>query len=108
MDQGPAQQPLPEAQHYEPQQQAPPQPQQARRAPPIKKFRAGGVSASVWENKDREGRVYHTVSFERGYKDQQGVWQSTSSLHVNDLPKGALVLQRAYEYLLFELPGGEN
>ncbi len=68
--------------------------------PPLKKFRAGAVCATVWQNhaKDGDGE-YKTVSFERGYKDKDGVWKSTSSLRVSDLPRASLVLQKAYEYL---------
>ena len=67
------------------------------------KFRAGAICATVWKNdgvsKDGEATEYRTVSFERGYKDKNGEWKSTSSLRVNDLPRAALVLQKAYEYI---------
>jgi hypothetical protein len=67
---------------------------------PLKKFRIGPVAATVWNNhtKDGEGE-YKTVSFERSYKDKEGAWKTTSSLRFNDLPKAALVLQKAYEFL---------
>jgi len=32
---------------------------------------------------------------------QDGEWNTTNSLRVNDLPKAALVLQKAYEYISF-------
>ncbi|RME31919.1 hypothetical protein D6789_01170 [Candidatus Woesearchaeota archaeon] len=66
---------------------------------PLKKFRAGAVSATIWTNTSKEGGEYNTVSFERGYKDKDGTWKTTSSLRLNDLPKAALVLTKAYEYL---------
>jgi len=67
---------------------------------PIKKFRAGAVVATVWNNKTKEGDgEYQTVSFDRSYKDKEGAWQRTTSLRMNDLPKAALVLQKAYEYI---------
>jgi len=67
---------------------------------PIKKFRAGPISATVWNNHAKEGESeYKTVSFERNYKDKEGAWKTTTSLRMNDLPKAALVLQKAYEYL---------
>ncbi len=67
---------------------------------PVKKFRAGAISATVWNNTTKDGESeYKTVSFERGYKDPDGVWKSTSSLRMSDLPKASLVLQKAYEYL---------
>jgi len=70
---------------------------------PERKFRAGAICATVWKNagisKDGQQTQYRTVSFERGYKDRDGEWKSTSSLRVNDLPRAALVLQKAYEYI---------
>ena len=67
---------------------------------PVKKFRAGPISATVWNNHAKEGESeYKTVSFERNYKDKDGAWKTTTSLRMNDLPKAALVLQKAFEYL---------
>ncbi|MBU1199438.1 MAG: hypothetical protein KKF46_01180 [Nanoarchaeota archaeon] len=70
---------------------------------PVKKFRAGAISATVWENqnKSKQGEVisYKSVSFERNYKDANGQWQKTSSLRMSDLPKAALVINKAYEFL---------
>ncbi len=75
---------------------------------PLKKFRAGAVCATVWLNKVREGEgEYKTVSFERSYKDKDGVWKTTTSLRVNDLPRAALVLQKAYEYIAFHNESAE-
>ncbi len=71
---------------------------------PEKRFSTGVVTATVWQNagKGRNGEVvsYRTVSLQRRYKDKNGVWQSASSFRVNDLPKAALVLEKAYEYLV--------
>ena len=71
---------------------------------PEKKFSTGVVTATVWQNngKGRNGETvaYRTVSLQRRYKDKNGVWQTANSLRVNDLPKAALVLQKAYEYLV--------
>ena len=33
------------------------------------------------------------------------MWKSTASLRVNDLPKAALVLNKAYEYLVLRSTG---
>lgn len=73
---------------------------------PEKKFRAGAVSATVWLNHGQrqsgEETEYRTISFERSYTDKDGKWQSSNSLRVNDLPKAQVVLNRAYEYLVFK------
>ena len=65
--------------------------------PPVKKFRFGGVTASVWENSTKEGKKFHTVSVERAYRDSNDEWQNTQVLRHSDLPKVVLVLQKAYE-----------
>ena len=71
---------------------------------PEKRFSTGAVAATVWQNagKSRNGEAisYRTVSLQRRYKDKNGVWQTANSLRVNDLPKAALVLQKAYEYVV--------
>lgn len=79
---------------------------QSKENQPEKKFRAGPISATIWRNKSQKsaesGDVgeYRTISIERSYTDKDGKWQSTNSMRVNDLPKAALVLQRAYEHLV--------
>ncbi len=69
---------------------------------PEKKFRSGAICATVWNNQtEKDGKVieYRTVSFDRNYQDKNNEWQTTNSLRVNDLPRAALVLQKAYEYI---------
>ncbi len=69
---------------------------------PEKKFVSGPISATVWLNQaaGKDGVVnFRTVSFQRRYKDKNGVWQNSATLRVNDLPRASLVLQKAYEYL---------
>ncbi|MBI2668689.1 hypothetical protein HYX14_02495 [Candidatus Woesearchaeota archaeon] len=80
---------------------------------PEKKFRAGGISATVWLNKGKktngEESEYRTISIERNYTDKEGKWQSTNSLRLNDLPKAVVALQKAYEHLVLheqDLKGG--
>lgn len=73
---------------------------------PEKKFRAAPVSATIWANqgtsKNGESVTYRTISLERNYKDKEGKWQKTNSFRINDLPKAALVLNKAYEYLVLK------
>lgn len=75
---------------------------------PEKKFRAGAITATVWQNegKTKEGKEtkYMTVSFERSYRDNNEEWQTTNSLRMNDLPKAALVLTKAYEFIALNDP----
>ena len=72
---------------------------------PEKKFRAGAIAATVWKNvgvskKTGEPTEFRTISLQRGYKDKNDEWQNTTSMRVNDLPRAALVMQQAYEYLV--------
>ncbi|MAG08440.1 hypothetical protein CMO89_03130 [Candidatus Woesearchaeota archaeon] len=70
---------------------------------PEKKFRAGAVCATIWENmgktKEGEPTAYKTISVERNYKDKNDEWKSTNSFRVNDLPRLSLVLSKAYEHV---------
>ncbi|MBD3361319.1 hypothetical protein GF358_00850 [Candidatus Woesearchaeota archaeon] len=70
---------------------------------PEKKFRAGAISATIWKNNgERNGQSveFNTISLTRAYKDKGGNWKNSSSLRISDLPKAALVLNKAYEHLI--------
>jgi hypothetical protein len=73
---------------------------------PETKFRAGAVAATVWKNDavkaDGTKGEFFTVSLERNYRDKDGNWKTSSSMRVNDLPKAALVLQKAYEHCILK------
>lgn len=78
---------------------------------PVKKFRSGAISATVWSNKiDKDGMTseYKTISFDRRYKTKDtDEWKSTKSLRVSDIPKALLVLSKAYEYTSLSDEDGE-
>ena len=74
---------------------------------PEKKFSTGAVRATIWKNSGKnkttgEAVEYRTISIDRSYKDKNDEWQSTNSLRVNDLPKAALVLNKAYEFIVLK------
>ncbi len=76
---------------------------------PAMKFSTGAISATVWKNQGvgKDGPTeFATVTLERRY-NKDGQWQSTSSLRVNDLPKASLVLQKAFEFLVFHAKEAE-
>lgn len=79
---------------------------------PEKKFRAGPVSATIWNNvgQSRTGELtaYKTVSLERVYKDKNGAWQNTNSLRVADLPRAVVALSKAYEHLILRETGEQG
>lgn len=77
---------------------------------PERKFKAGAVSATVWKNeKTNNGQsfAFFTITLERSYKDKNGEWQKTNSLRINDLPKAAMVLNKAYEFTVLKEQGEE-
>lgn len=69
------------------------------------KFRAGAISATIWLNQGQNQKTgetsnFRTISLQRGYKDKNDQWQNTNTFRLNDLPRAALVLTKAYEYLV--------
>ena len=52
--------------------------------PPVAKIRIGLVTASIWERSTENG-LFHSVTFERRYRDGDGNWRSTSGYHRGDL-----------------------
>ena len=50
---------------------------------PVKTMNIGTCSAAIWANR-RDGRVYYSAKFERGYK-QEGDWKSTQYFSRDDL-----------------------
>jgi len=77
---------------------------------PAKKFKAGAVSATIWNNEafvDGKIAVYSTISLQRTYKDKSGKWQHAQSLRLADIPKAVLVLNEAYKELALAQPANE-
>ena len=52
--------------------------------PPVAKLRIGLLSASIWERTADTG-TFHSVTFERRYRDGEGNWKSSHSYTSNDL-----------------------
>ncbi len=70
---------------------------------PVSKITLYPVSAAIWKNEtvkaDKNGngeRAYYSVTFERGYKDETGKWQSSDSFYLSDLLLLAKVADRAH------------
>jgi len=80
-------------------------------ANPKKRFKCGGVTASVWENEQtaNDGAfTVESVSFSRRYRKSDGEWDSAASFCKNDLPKLQVVCQQAYEFLNAKQPQTES
>jgi len=78
---------------------------------PIKKFRAGSISATIWKNtgkdKNQKDTEFKTITIDRSYTDKEDKWQTTNSMRINDLPKVELVARKAYEYLTLKEDGNK-
>ena len=78
----------------------------AGRRLPEKSFKSSGISVSIWQNpvvnKNGQPGVYQTVSLDKRYMDKNGVWQSSGSFRINDLPKVTLLLNKAFEYIVLK------
>lgn len=68
---------------------------------PEKKFRAGAITVTIWRNETEKGS-FNSVQLDRSYKDKEDNWKKTNSLRLNDLPKAALLLNKAYEYIVLK------
>lgn len=64
---------------------------------PSMKFRIGAVTATVWENGEKDNTFY-TVNLSRSYKDGDE-WKNSDSLNYGDLLNAAKVLERAESWI---------
>ena len=69
---------------------------------PKRKYSAGSVVASIWQNQAKDGSEFFSVSLDKRYKDADGQWKSSSSFKNSDLPKAMLVLQKSYEFMVLK------
>lgn len=73
-------------------------------AEPVMKFRAGAIQTAVWKNvnkgKNNADFTSYSVTWERGYKDKDGKWQSSQSLMTADIPKLQLLLAKCYDWIV--------
>ena len=70
---------------------------------PAAKFRFGNVTATVWENpqKNEQGEEYilHSIVVERNYKDKNEEWQTTNNFTFNDLVGVKIVSEEALKFI---------
>ncbi len=73
---------------------------------PLKKFTAGAVVGSIWENEvalpTGGSRTMLKVQLERRYKDRNGEWKSTTHFGRNEIPLAQYVLHKAFELIVEE------
>ena len=74
--------------------------------PPVARLRIGLINASIWERATDKG-TFHSVSFERRYKDAAGNWQTTHSFDTSDLLALAKLADQAHSKIL-DIRNGED
>lgn len=67
---------------------------------PVAEVRLGAVKAAIWENDTEGGDVYHSVTFERLYRTDEGDWRSAASFRGGELLLLAKVADAAHTRLL--------
>ena len=70
---------------------------------PVAKFKAGQVSAAIWENEvSVNGRTVTMLkaTVERRYKDRDGQWKSSASFGRNEIPLAVYCLQKSFEHII--------
>ena len=71
---------------------------------PVAKFRAGQVSAALWQNDIQvKGQTVKVLkaTVQRRYKDKDsGEWKSSMSFSRNEIPLAIYCLQRAFEKII--------
>ena len=80
-------------------------------AKPVAKFKAGQISAALWENEITAKNGYKATmlkaSVQRRYKDRDGQWKSSGSFSRNEIPLAIYCLQKAFEKII-EVQIGEG
>ena len=67
---------------------------------PVKKFRIGYITATVWKNETEEGRSYFSTSIVRSYRDKDTeAWKETNSYSHDDLLNVARLAERAEAFI---------
>ena len=71
-----------------------------KHARPAHEVRIGAIKAAIWANRS-EGGVYHTVTFDRRYKDGEE-WKTSTSFGRNDLLTLAKLADEAHSWIMQE------
>jgi len=65
---------------------------------PLHTIRAGGVKATVWQNRGEDGQAFLTTLIVRSYRDGNGDWKETNTFMPHQLPQLELAARKAYEF----------
>jgi hypothetical protein len=67
---------------------------------PVKTFRIGDCSASIWAREfvaQGQPRTFYSTTLERSYKDRDGAWKYTKSFDLDSLGSVVALCQQASE-----------
>jgi len=70
---------------------------------PLSKFKAGQVSAAIWENQVQvKGKAVTMLkaTVQHRYKDKGGEWKSSQSFSRNEIPLAIYCLQQVFEKII--------
>lgn len=70
---------------------------------PLSRFKAGHVSAALWENQVQvKGKAVTMLkaTVQCRYKDKDGDWKSSQSFSRNEIPLAIYCLQQAFEKII--------
>ena len=80
-------------------------------AKPVAKFKAGQISAAIWENditvKGRQVTMLK-ATIQRRYKDKDGQWKSGGNFGRNEIPLAIYCLQKSFEHMIEGQKDDEN
>jgi hypothetical protein len=74
---------------------------------PVSKVTLYPISAAIWRNENAKGDTFFNVTFERSYKDDEGIWQSASTFNAGDLLLLAKVADRSHSEV-YKLRAGDR
>ena len=73
-------------------------------AKPVAKFKAGQISAALWENeitaKNGGKATMLKATVQRRYKDKNGDWKSSGSFSRNEIPLAIYCLMQAFKVMV--------
>ena len=76
--------------------------EESNKTTPMITFRDNPLSAAVWKVSrkiDLKMVYFYNVTFQSSYKDSLGEFHTTNSIAEKDILKGALLLQKAYNWI---------
>jgi hypothetical protein len=68
---------------------------------PIKEFRAGNITASIWRNevqKDGQTILRYSIRVQKRFRKDDGSYENTEYYFPEDLPRLQVCVQKAFEY----------